>query len=230
MDFDDDGLPELAIGRLPAGTAQELSGIVTKIIGYEQGPPLTEAVLAADTGFEGTSAQVGALLPGGLTQTPVYHSAFGNDDLASAALLAALDRGPLLVNYFGHGSVGVWQGDLLVSEDAPTLMNGLKLPLFLNMTCLNGYFQDLTESLAEALLKAPNGGAVAVWASSGLTEPEGQVAMDKEFLHLLFNGESLSIGEAAREGQGRDRGSGCQEDLDPFWGSDDETKVLRTED
>ena len=208
VDFNDDGLPELAVGRLPASTASELSAIVTKIIGYEQGAALTEAVLVADQGFEGTSGQAGALLPSGITQTPIYRSAYGNDDLASQALLLALDQGPLLVNYFGHGSVGIWQGDLLVSEDAPTLTNGLKLPVFLNMTCLNGYFQDLTESLAEALLKAPNGGAVAVWASSGLTEPEGQVLMDKEFLRLLFNGESLTIGEAAR------RAKASTEDLD----------------
>ena len=208
VDFDDKGLPELAIGRLPAGTASELAGIVAKIIGYEQGQPMTEAVLAADQGFEGTSGQAGALLPSGITQTPIYRSAYGNDDLASQALLSALDRGPLLVNYFGHGSVGIWQGDLLVSEDGPTLANGLRLPLFLNMTCLNGYFQDLTESLAEALLKAPNGGAVAVWASSVLTEPEGQVLMDKEFLRLLFNGESITIGEAAA------RAKAATEDLD----------------
>jgi hypothetical protein len=48
------------------------------------------------------------------------------------------------------------------------------------MTCLNGLFHDVyTESLAEAMLKAQQGGAVAVWASSGLTGPEGQVVMNK---------------------------------------------------
>jgi len=66
------------------------------------------------------------------------------------------------------------------------------------MTCLNGLFHDIyTESLAEAMLKAEGGGAVAVWASSGMTEPGGQAIMDKELIRLLFNGESLTIGEAA---------------------------------
>jgi hypothetical protein len=66
------------------------------------------------------------------------------------------------------------------------------------MTCLNGFFHDVyTESLAEALMKAGQGGAVAVWSSSGLTEPEGQAAMNKELMRLLFNGEGLTIGEAA---------------------------------
>ena len=46
------------------------------------------------------------------------------------------------------------------------------------MTCLNGYFHDTTfPSLAEQLLANPQGGAVAVWASSTLTLPAPQLAM-----------------------------------------------------
>lgn len=44
------------------------------------------------------------------------------------------------------------------------------MPVYFLMDCLNGFFQDVyTESLAESLLPAPHGGAVGVWASSGLT-------------------------------------------------------------
>jgi hypothetical protein len=83
------------------------------------------------------------------------------------------------------------------SDEAEGLTNGQRLPFFINMTCLNGLFHDLyTESLAEALLKANQGGAMAVWASSALTEPGGQAIMNKELIRLLFNGESLTIGEA----------------------------------
>ena len=67
------------------------------------------------------------------------------------------------------------------------------------MTCLNGYFHDLyTESLATALLKSPNGGAVAVWASSTLTEPYPQFQMNKELLRQLFGGTPVTIGDAVR--------------------------------
>jgi len=67
------------------------------------------------------------------------------------------------------------------------------------MTCLNGFFHDLySESLAEALLKAEQGGAVAVWASSGLTAPSGQVVMNQELVRLLFGEEQLTLGEAIR--------------------------------
>ena len=104
----------------------------------------------------------------------------------------------MLVNYIGHGSVEIWRGNLITSDDANSLINGSRLPLVVAMTCLNGMFHDLyTESLAEALLKAEQGGAVAVWASSGLTEPDGQAVLNKELIQLLFNGGSITLGEAA---------------------------------
>jgi hypothetical protein len=63
---------------------------------------------------------------------------------------------------------------------------------------LNGYFHDPfpTESLAESLLKAGGGGAIAVWASSGLTDPEGQALMNKKLISLLFDGTAMTLGEA----------------------------------
>jgi hypothetical protein len=70
------------------------------------------------------------------------------------------------------------------------------------MTCLNGYFHDAAlESLAEALLLAEGGGALAVWASSGLTGPGGQALMNQELYRWLFTqsgstGALLTLGEA----------------------------------
>jgi len=65
------------------------------------------------------------------------------------------------------------------------------------MTCLNGFFQaPYADTLAEALLKAPQGGAVAVWTSSGLTEPDKQAIMSKELIRLLFSSSSITLGEA----------------------------------
>jgi len=69
-----------------------------------------------------------------------------------------------------------------------------------SMTCLNGFFQDPREaSIAEALLDAP-GGAVAVWASSGLTESASQVLIDEALLRLLFPryGTAQTLGDATR--------------------------------
>jgi hypothetical protein len=91
----------------------------------------------------------------------------------------------------------VWAGGaLLTSADARVLTNGERLPVVVNMTCLNRFFHDLyTESLAEALLKAEQGGAIAVWASSGLTSPYGQAVITQELMRALFGEERLTLGE-----------------------------------
>ena len=100
----------------------------------------------------------------------------------------------------GHGSVEVWTGaGLLQSADAPHLTNGHRLPVVVMMTCLNGYFHDLTSrSLAEGLLQAENGGAVAVWASSGLTLPTGQAQINQAFLRELYGTQRPTLGDATR--------------------------------
>jgi len=141
---------------------------------------------------------VRALLPAYLKVRKIFRAEFSSDAQAKTELLSDINQGPLLVNFIGHGSVESWRGSLLTLEDAENLINGLKLPFFVNMTCLNGYFQNpYGETLAEALMKASGGGAIAIWSSSGLTEPDKQSVMNQELIKLLFNKrESLTLGEA----------------------------------
>jgi len=86
---------------------------------------------------------------------------------------------------------------LLTNDDALSLRNK-HLPMFVMMTCLNGYFHDpALDSLGESLLKAEHGGAVAVWASTGMTMPADQALLNRELYRLLFNrGPAMTIGEA----------------------------------
>lgn len=198
-DADDDGVAELAVGRLAVRTAEEAATVVQKLIGYDRAAGGAKtAVLVSDRPkgfpFAAANTAVKALLPAGVS---VQEIVVGQTDDAKSreALLAALNEGPWLVNYLGHGSIEVWQGELLASQDAGTLSNGLRLPFVAAMTCLNGFFHDMyTESLAEALQKAPQGGALAVWASSGLTEASSQALMNRALVQRL--GEGLTLGEA----------------------------------
>ena len=147
--------------------------------------------------FEEASAEAEALLPANVTAQKISR-AQGDDETTRTLLINAINEGMLYVNYIGHGSVEIWRGGIFNSDDAAALTNGARLPFFVAMTCLNGYFHDPfpTESLAESLLKAERGGAIAVWASSGLTEPEGQVLMNRKVLSLLFDNTSPTLGEA----------------------------------
>ena len=121
-----------------------------------------------------------------------------DDATAKSRLIDAITRGQKVVNYMGHGSVNLWSGSLLTNEDARNLTNRERLPVFVMMTCLNGYFHDpALDSLAESLLKAENGGAVAVWTSTGMTEPADQSVLNKQLYQLLFaTGNAMTLGEA----------------------------------
>ena len=78
--------------------------------------------------------------------------------LTKSELLSGINQEPLLVNFFGHGSIEIWRG-ILTLEDIESLSNGFRLPIFVNMTCLNGFFQNpYSETLAEGLMKAKGEG------------------------------------------------------------------------
>jgi hypothetical protein len=200
VDFDDDGLPEMAMGRLPVENAEEAATMVSKIIAFESVAGLmNDALLVADVNdsinFQGASADVvDELLEVSVGVTEILR---GKSATARNDLLNLLNQGQLLVNYVGHGSSQIWNGNLLTYLDARSLTNSPYLPFLVSMTCLNGFFQDpYSESLAEAFLKAEQGGAVAVWTSSGLTLPGEQSFMNLELIRLLLNGQGLTIGEA----------------------------------
>ncbi len=205
-DLEGDGLANLAVGRLPARTLQEADAMVDKIIGYEQDAPegawtenLTLVIdeVTGDFDFKAAADALEDLIPEDLTADRID---LGEMERVTArqAILDAFDAGRLLVNYDGHGSQAVWASDSVFgNEDALGLDNGFKLPLVVAMNCLNGLFHDVyQDSLAEALLKNPNGGAVMVWASSALTDPTGQDLMNRDLYRSLFGGGDPAVGDA----------------------------------
>jgi hypothetical protein len=205
-DFDGDGTSDLAIGRLPVRTAAEVSAVVTKLLAYEQTGTPASALLVSDRNegfdFEAASASLRGLL-GGLRIQELRRGQV-EAEAAKKMLYASLESGERLVNYIGHGSATAWNGQLLTAEEAEGLTNRV-LPVMVLMNCLNGYFADAgSEALGEALVKAPNGGAVAAWASTGMTQPEAQAAVNQAFYRLLLpgslrGGQGLTLGEAARQ-------------------------------
>jgi Peptidase family C25 len=199
-DFDGDGIPELAVGRLPVRTAAEAAVVVDKIIGYDQAPRAAarDALLVSDNGFESATESLRALLPATTTAATVNRSDGPTDAAVRGRILDALNRGPSVVNYYGHGSVELWTGaGLLRTADARGLANSGGLSLFVMMTCLNGYFiEPKTPGLAEALLRAPHGGAFAVWASSGLTVAGDQIRANEELFRQLDAPEPPRLGDA----------------------------------
>jgi hypothetical protein len=186
VDADSDGMADLPVGRIPVDDPSSAAAVVAKLVAYDASSAPASVVLAADQAdgydFPGGMDQLAGSVPEGVGVTSLVRPNGGN-----AELLAAVDAGPTVADYLGHGNVDSWAGAWLSSVDAPDLSNASHPALFVSMTCLNAYFADPSlPSLGEALLDAP-GGAVAVWGSTGLGDPASELALNQALFGELFD-------------------------------------------
>jgi len=203
-DFNDDGLAELAVGRIPAKTAADVTRMLNKVSvfevtshqGFSRG-----ALFASDLpngyDFAGMSQRLANELPVATTSVMVNRA----DTNARTTLLAELNNGRFLVNYSGHGAPNLWAAtNFYSSADVPSMANGTNYSVFTMLTCLNGYFLAANnDSLAELVLKAQNGGGVAVWASSGKTTPDVQEVLARRFYQKTSEGNMTRIGDLIKD-------------------------------
>jgi hypothetical protein len=207
-DFNDSGFPTIATGRLPVSTQDEARIVVGKIAAYEgqstNGPWTGQALMVADNNdtenFTQDTQAIQAQLPSNLSVTDVFTSTLGGAT-ARQEIIAGINSGQLLVNYLGHGSETQWSGDNIFDDSAATaLTNGSQLPVFLIMNCLNGFFQDVyQQALAVTLMTAPDGGAAAVLASSGLNQSTPQNKLDKLIIRDALSPSRPPLGESIRK-------------------------------
>ncbi len=197
-DRNDDGVPEVSIGRLPVRSPAEARALVAKLLSRaetQSGAWSRSALFVTDQdagySFTGAAQQLAGALPPGVQGRSFRLRAQG------AALRQALQGGSLVVGYLGHGSQSAWGGADFTTTDAQGLTNGNRLPVLLALTCLNGFIHDPTqESLAQAWVRAPRGGAVAAFASGTLTYPGDQERLGAGFLRAL--GQGARLGDAER--------------------------------
>lgn len=173
----DDSLPDVAIGRLPAKSSEELRAMVAKIIAYESGELAEEApfVLVADDAdeagdFEKDADELASTLLAGHETRRIYLSRLGTS-AAREAIVEGFDRGASTMSYLGHGAINLWAAENLFNNArVETLSPQSQQPVVLTMNCLNGYFHfPYFDSLAEALVKRQDKGAIAAFSPSGLS-------------------------------------------------------------
>ena len=199
--LDDDARPDLAVGRVPARTADQVAVFVDKTLKYEQTAPEGDwrrRVLAVADGQDSSFRTEATSF---LTQFADYSTVLinppANTPDANRQILAGLNEGNLLVSYFGHGSLTQWGKDnLFTVKDGTALTNGARLPVVLNFTCLTGLFtHPRVQSLAETLLWLPGGGAVAVVAPTSLTLATDQSFLSNALVKAFLANPAAPIGD-----------------------------------
>ena len=192
-------VPEMALGRYTVTSASEMDIAIDKVVDYIESPEFgfwkTRITLVGDDEFKGA----GEVYPSEfdhveqcedlgdyyipdffhlnkvyLTEYPVVPGAGGRQKPNAADdLVDFINRGCILVNYFGHGNEWVWadEGVFTAERDLPRIDNGKRLTYYIAATCDWAYFDYLEkQSMPEMLLVMPGRGAIA---SIGATRPTG---------------------------------------------------------
>lgn len=200
-DFDNDGTAEIAIGRLPGATSEQMNTMISKTLNYEQQSVSNSATFVSDLadGFDFAAvSEIGrSQMPNGTTFVNLDRDGTNDAELRSD-LISAFASGQRIVSYIGHGTTGLWRGNIFSRSDAESLTNSNRLPVVISMTCMNGYNHNpYGLSLSESLLLNQTGGSAAVWASTGTTLPDSYGAITREILRSLVSGATL--GQAHRQ-------------------------------
>lgn len=224
-DLDGDGVPDLAVGRIPAHSAEELAAVLRKVIRYEQSEHGSwEKSLHVVSGSGGFGAVTDAVLAAAgrqvITQTvpSIYHVTHicagaardGQTEIDFAVeARRQLSDGGLAWIYLGHGlptelvcTCTANAKPLLSVEDVPRLRSSPHNPLAVLIACYTGAMDGPHDCLGEDLLLAEEG-PVAVIAATRVTMPYGNTVIGYELLRSCFQDEPPTLGDMLRIAQRR---------------------------
>lgn len=211
-DLAGDGVPAVALGRIPARTPEELRAYVETLRRHRDAGPWAERRLLLlsdeqkpDLDFVGDAVDLGSVLGFDSQVESVSLDAFdagGALDLAAARaeLFDRLADDTGLVAFLGHGGLDrLASPGWLTSADLADIPVPSAPPVHLALTChaglhgLPGY-----DSLGEELVRAPQGGAVAFWGPSWLSGHDAALDLGRDVLRRLAETPTPTLGEAVR--------------------------------
>ena len=165
--------PDVHLGRFPASNVGQLGTLIDKTINYEYTAIGQEwfnnAILCGLDTFPGGTPE-GEYLSDHIAEhyllefnvTKLYES---DSTLTTQNIITNMNNGTGFTSFSDHGTHGGWGGKFS-SSDMKSLTNGNKLPFINFDACLTGEFDSDPDCIAEEAILNPNGGAVAVVASS----------------------------------------------------------------
>jgi hypothetical protein len=219
-DVDDDGLPDLAVGRLTADSKEELAIMVRKILAYEANRDFSmwrrRVNFVAGVGGFGKLADsvlesaTKKLITGSLPSTycvSMTHASwrsayFPNPRRFRETSLDRFNEGCLFWVYIGHGQrhyldhvhVPGARYPIMSNDDVVHLKASKGLPIAIFLACYTGAFDDPRDCLAEEMLRV-DGGPVAVFSGSRVTMPYSMAVMSHELLDQYFNKRCETLGQ-----------------------------------
>lgn len=213
--------PWLPIGRLPVNTPEQIQVFKEKEANYRQSFLVdpekngwqTWITLVADDQFGGigqnnewfhlqpTEEVYKKLLPHKFNTTKIYLHDYDRiagglgrwKPKATEDLINQINRGTILINYFGHGDPDTWAHESVLnrSRDLPKFHNEDRLPLWVAITCTWGKYDDPNHtSMSEELIWLPQKGGIGIVSASRPVFVFSNVQFAKDFYRYLFRTRS----------------------------------------
>lgn len=199
-DTNNDGVPDLAIGRIPVSNNAELLAYIDKLRYHTASATTDPIVFTADatdqqTNF-GQASDESSRPMEGLPRTRLHVDQIG-PQAARTGLIDVWKSGTPLVSWIGHGGLDqLASSGILTAGDAPALLAPGRLPILVAMTCtINRFELGIYESLGSALTRQAGGGALAVWSATGISNHEDARALQRTFMKLAAQKPQLKVGE-----------------------------------
>jgi parallel beta-helix repeat protein len=222
-----DDFEDVMLGRIPAGTEQELRNYYRKLASYSPLP--TQAwtkswLLAGGCYFAQKQDYVvyfdslETYMPDEFKVSRFYRHDFPKTDLGDAqacqAMLDSLSAGKLFLFYSGDGDKWDWGGRFertFRSDLVDDLDNADRLPIVLSISCSNGWFDNIVQAykdggydcFAERLLNQPDRGAIACLASSREAGGNATTVFAPEIVKSAYVNGSSFLGELILEAKTR---------------------------
>ena len=210
-DVNDDGVPDIAIGRIGARTSTELGYVVNKIKAYRAREGYAGRLLmATDKDDLGLGVNFTSDAQDLINAMPADWAAALRDDFkafpevdghqeAHEKVINVMNAGVSVVEYIGHSSQYSWAyttPPLLSVLDIPGLTNVGKPTVVTQWGCWNTYYVDPHGyAMGDRLMLGGEYGAVTVLGASSLTTSQGERGLGIELNKRLFE-KGVTIGDA----------------------------------
>ncbi len=223
-DLDGDGMPEKAIGRVPAKTAASLKSYLQRVMNYETSKDFGDwrnrvQVVAgvggfgvvADSAIEMTTRK---LLTDGIPDTHSVGMTYAspnsvycpNPQEFGDRVIDGLNSGSMFWVYIGHGHIqtldqvriGNCVSEILNTRLLPKVAIEKGSPIAIFLACSTGAFDAPRDCLAEQMIQLPDG-PIASIAGSRMTMPYGLGILGSEMMSCCFERKSKTLGELVRD-------------------------------
>ncbi len=215
--------PQLPIARFPANSVSEIANYLNKLRVYQEaylngleanaGWQSTITLVADDECTTGgncgeyyhteQSERIFRKIPRKFDVRKIYMVDYDTQagglgrlkPKVTSDLLDQVNRGTLIINFFGHGDPNTWAHEqaLTRARDLPLIQNSGRVPLWIAATCTWGkYDNPAIPSMAEEMVWEPESGGIASLAASRPTFSFDNLFFVEDFIQYLFYDRSES--------------------------------------